>query len=303
MSYRKIFWGVLLVLIGVLFILKNTNVLYFNWHTIWNLWPVILILWGISIIPVKDWIKAVLSIGTVIVAFFAIQQYGNNDNWNWNFHYNDKDNGKEINDTTTQNLSEDMDSIVKYATLVLNIGVGDFTVKDTATSLIELDRSGSQGKYTMTSEDNDSSRVIKLSLEKAEFKGDVKNSVKMKLNTKPIWDLEMNVGAADVDFDLTPYLTRKVNIQGGASDVKVKLGDRYASTDVNIEAGAASIKLRVPKDSGCEITTNTFLASKNFNGFKKIDNHHYQTEGFNSAAKKIHINMEAGMASIDVIRF
>ncbi|MBK7214471.1 MAG: hypothetical protein IPH88_14450 [Bacteroidales bacterium] len=171
MSYRKIFWGVLLVLIGVLFILKNTNVLYFNWHTIWNLWPVILILWGISIIPVKDWIKAVLSIGTVIVAFFAIQQYGNNDNWNWNFHYNDKDNGKEINDTISQNLSEDMDSIVKYATLVLNIGVGDFTVKDTATSLIELDRSGSQGKYTMTSEDNDSSRVIKLSLEKAEFKG------------------------------------------------------------------------------------------------------------------------------------
>jgi hypothetical protein len=302
MSYRKIFWGVVLVLIGILFILKNTGVLYFNWHTIWNLWPVLLILWGISIIPVKDWIKAVLSIITVIITFAVVQQYGNNDNWHLRFKYND-DNDTEITEPVTQNLSEDMDSIVKYATLVLNIGVGEFSINDTCSKLIELDRTGSEGKYNMTSEDSDSSRVIKLSLEKAEFKGDVKNEVKMKLNAIPIWDLELNVGAAEVNFDLSPFKTRKVNIQGGASNVEVKLGDAYPENDVNIEAGAASITIRVPKAVGCEITTNTFLASKNFDGFDKIDNHHYQTAGFKTATKKIHINMEAGMASIDVIRY
>jgi hypothetical protein len=303
MSYRKIFWGVLLVLIGILFILKNTGALYFSWHTIVNLWPMILILWGISLIPVKDWIKVVLSIATVIITFIVVQQYAKNDNWNWHFKYNDDDDNTEYNDSATQNLSENMDSIIRYATLDLNIGVGDFSLKDTTSKLIELDRTGSQGRYSMTSEDSDSMRIIKLALDKAEFRGEVKNKVKMKMNTIPVWDLELNVGAAEVNFDLTPYKTRKVNIQGGASDIEVKLGDRYPESNVDIEAGAASITLKVPQGVGCEITTNTFLASKNFKDFKKIDNHHYQTEGFSSSAKKIHINMQAGMASIDVIRY
>jgi hypothetical protein len=302
MSYRKIFWGVLLVLIGVLFILKNTGVLFFSWHTFWNLWPVILILWGISIIPVKDWIKAVLSIVTLIVAFIAVQHYGNNDNWNWNFRYHDKDND-QTEEPITQKLSEDMDSIVKYATLDLNIGVGEFSIIDTTSQLIELDRTGSEGKYSMTSHDNDSMRVIKLSLDKAEFKGEIKNTVKMKLNTKPVWDLELNVGAAEVNFDLSKFKTRKVDLQGGASDIEVKIGNLYPESNVNIEAGAASITVRIPKESGCEITNNTFLASKNFEGFKKTSDHHYRTEGYANAKSKIHINMEAGMASINVERY
>ena len=198
MSYRKIFWGVFLVLIGVLFILKNTGVLFFSWHTFWNLWPVILILWGISLIPVKDWIKATLSLVTIIIAFVVVQQYGKNDDWNWHFRYNDKDR-EQTEEPITQNLTEDMDTIVKYATLDLNIGVGDFSIHDTTGKLIELDRTGSEGRYSMTSHDTDSMRVIKLSLDKAEFKGEVKNTVKMKLNTLPVWDLELNVGAAEVN--------------------------------------------------------------------------------------------------------
>lgn len=59
MSYRKIFWGVMLVLIGTLFILKNVGVIFFDWVTIWRLWPLILILWGISLIPVKDYLKLI----------------------------------------------------------------------------------------------------------------------------------------------------------------------------------------------------------------------------------------------------
>ena len=302
MSYRKIFWGVFLVLIGVLFILKNTGVLFFSWHTFWNLWPVILILWGISLIPVKDWIKATLSLVTIIIAFVVVQQYGKNDDWNWHFRYNDKDR-EQTEEPITQNLTEDMDPIVKYATLDLNIGVGDFSIHDTTGKLIELDRTGSEGRYSMTSHDTDSMRVIKLSLDKAEFKGEVKNTVKMKLNTLPVWDLELNVGAAEVNFDLSKFKTRKVDLQGGASDIEVKLGNLYPESNVNIEAGAASITVRIPKEAGCEITNNTFLASKNFNGFNKTSNHHYQTDGYASAKSKIHINMEAGMASINVERY
>jgi len=308
MSYRKIFWGLLLVIIGILFILKNTGVLFFSWHTMWHLWPVILILWGISLIPVKDWIKLVLSFLTIIVTFFAIQQYGPKDDRKWNFEWNDnndRDNNDEENVTTYNNvMSEDFDSLTKYAELKLNIGVGKFNIKDTTNMLIEVKHDNNNANYSMTAKAEDSMTIIDLSLEKGEFNdGNISNNVNMKLNPSPIWDLDLNVGAAEVDFDLSGFKTRNLKIQGGASDIDLKIGAALPLTDVKIEAGAASIIVRVPESAGCEIVSNTFMASKDFKGFTKIGKQQYQTPNFATSTNKIMINLQAGVARVDVVRY
>ena len=308
MSYRKIFWGLLLVLIGILFILKNTGVLFFSWHSIWHLWPVILILWGISIIPVKDWIKLVLSLVTVVITFFAIQQYGPKDNHKWNFDWNDRnqrDDNNEDNVTTYNNvMSENYDSLTKYAELKLNIGVGNFTIKDTTNMLIEVKHDNDNANYSMTAKVEDSTAKIDLSLEKGEFnEGKVSNNVNMKLNPNPIWDLDLNVGAAEVNFDLSGFKTRNLKIQGGASDIDIKIGAALPLTDMKLEAGAASITIRIPEGAGCEIISNTFMSSKDFKGFTKIANQKYQTPNFATSTNKIMINLQAGVARVDVIRY
>jgi hypothetical protein len=308
MSYRKIFWGLLLVIIGILFILKNTGVLVFSWHTMWHLWPVILILWGISLIPVKDWIKLVLSLVTVVVTFFAIQQYGPQDNHNWNFEWNDNNdrNNKDEDNVVSYNnvMSEDFDSITKYAELKLNIGVGKFNIKDTTNMLIEVKHDNDNANYSMTANAEDSLTKIDLTLEKGEFNdGNVSNNVNMKLNSSPIWDLDMNVGAAEVDFDLSGFKTRNLKIQGGASDIDLKIGAALPLTDVKLEAGAASIIIRIPESAGCEIISNTFMASKDFKGFTKVANQKYQTPNFAASTNKIMINLQAGVARVDVVRY
>jgi hypothetical protein len=308
MSYRKIFWGLLLVMIGVLFILKNTGVLFFSWFTIWHLWPVILILWGISIIPVKDWIKLLLSLLTVIITFFAMQQYGPKDNHKWNFEWNDRNNRDDNDDdsiTTYNNvMSEDYDSITKYAELKLNIGVGNFKINDTTGRLIEVRHDNSNANYSMTAKADDSLTVIDLSLEKGEFNnGNIRNNVALKLNPNPIWDLDLNVGAAEVDFDLSGFKTRNLKIQGGASDIDLKLGAVLPLTVVKLEAGAASITIRVPETAGCEIISNTFMSSKDFKGFTKIGKQQYQTPNYASSTNKINIDLQAGVARVDVVRY
>jgi len=308
MSYRKIFWGLLLVIIGILFILKNTGVLFFSWHTMWHLWPVILILWGISLIPVKDWIKLVLSFLTIVITFFAIQQYGPKDDRKWDFEWNDnndRDNNDEENVTTYNNvMSEDFDSLTKYAELKLNIGVGKFNIKDTTNMLIEVKHDNNNANYSMTAKAEDSMTIIDLSLEKGEFNdGNISNNVNMKLNPSPIWDLDLNVGAAEVDFDLSGFKTRNLKIQGGASDIDLKIGAALPLTDVKIEAGAASIIVRVPESAGCEIVSNTFMASKDFKGFTKIGKQQYQTPNFATSTNKIMINLQAGVARVDVVRY
>jgi hypothetical protein len=308
MSYRKIFWGILLVIIGILFILKNTGVLFFSWHTIWHLWPVILILWGISLIPVKDWIKLVLSLLTVVITFFAMQQYGPKDNHNWNWEWNDnnnRDNDDEDSTTVYNNvMSEDFDTLTKFAELKLNIGVGKFTINDTTNMLIEVKHDNDNANYSMTAKAEDSLTIIDLSLEKGEFNdGKVSNNVNLKLNTNPIWDLDMNVGAAEVKFDLSGFKTRNLKIQGGASDIDLKIGAAVPLTDVKLEAGAASIMIRVPESAGCEIISNTFMASKNFKGFTKVGKQKYQTPNFASSTNKIMIDLQAGVARVDVVRY
>ncbi len=308
MSYRKIFWGLLLVIIGVLFILKNTGVLFFSWHTMWQLWPVILILWGISIIPVKDWIKLVLSLLTVIVTFFAIQQYGPKDSHKWDFEWNDRndrDNNDEDNAIVYNNvMSENFDSITKFAELKLNIGVGNFKIKETTDKLIEVRHDNNNANYSMTAKAEDSLTRIDLSLEKGDFhKGNIRNDVEMKLNVNPVWDLDLNVGAAEVNFDLSGFKTRNLKIQGGASDIELTLGSILPLTDVKLEAGAASITIRVPESAGCEIISNTFMSSKDFKGFTKIGKQLYQTPNFATSTNKIKIDLQAGVASINVERY
>jgi len=75
MKFRNIFWGVILILIGVLFILQNLNIVDFEWVSLWRLWPVILVLWGVSILPANNWIKTALVI--VVLAgsvYFMLDQ-------------------------------------------------------------------------------------------------------------------------------------------------------------------------------------------------------------------------------------
>ncbi len=307
MSYRKIFWGLLLVLIGVLFILKNTGVLFFSWHSMWQLWPVILILWGISLIPVKDWIKLVLSLVTVLVTVVAVQTYGPKDKHDWNFEWNDRDNdNNDKDDVISYNnvMSENYDSITRFAELNLNIGVGNFKIKDTTAKLIEVKHDNDKANYSMTAKVEDSLTIIDLALEKGEFNnGNIRNDVQMKLNPNPIWDLDLNVGAATVDFDLSGFKTRNIKIQGGASELDIKLGAKLPLTDVKLEAGAASITIRVPESAGCEIISNTFMSSKDFKGFTKLGKQQYQTPNFATSTNKIKIDLQAGVASVDVVRY
>ena len=46
----------------------------------------------------------------------------------------------------------------------------------------------------------------------------------------------MDIGAADVEMDLTPFKVEKIDIDGGACAIELKLGDKYKKTYVKIEA-------------------------------------------------------------------
>ena len=65
MKSRNLFVGIILLFIGVIALLAALNVFDFSWVLVWRLWPMLLILIGVMMLPVKDWLKAILLVLTL----------------------------------------------------------------------------------------------------------------------------------------------------------------------------------------------------------------------------------------------
>jgi hypothetical protein len=151
----------------------------------------------------------------------------------------------------------------------------------------------------------DSSTVIRIELDNniRIHQNNKGNDVKIKLNPLPIWDMDFDIGAAEVNFDLTGYRTKAIEVDGGAASANIKLGDKFYRTALKINTGASSISVSIPKASGCEVKSETFLVDKDLPGFRKEKSNIFKTENFNDSPNKIYITIDAAISSFRVIRY
>jgi len=306
MKTKNIIWGLVLVLIGVLFILKNLDIIYFSWYSIWKLWPLALVLIGITILPVKDIIKVVLTIIVLVAAAFFLISFPNYHNWNdrWSF----KDNKERIEDKEPfeidQRIFEAYDSTISEADLIFDAAAGNFRIEQTTGELFEFEREGNLGRYTYSIKDLGEKREIRIELEEGRIiRGDLKNRVAMKLNPNPVWDLKVDVGAANIELDLSAFKISKLDINGGASSINIRLGNLYSECKILINSGASSINIKVPEEFACEVNTSTVLSSKDLPGFNKVSGGTYVTPDFSDKTKNIVIKVEAAVSSLNVERY
>lgn len=318
MSYKKLFWGVILITIGVLFILKNLGIVYFNWSVILSLWPLLLILWGISIIPVNALIRLGLSVAAIIMAFLLVDSdtYQRKHHFRWNdeqFHFNweDEDERRSNDEENTlkwedtQELSADYEG-TEYASLEFDAGAGTFKIDQTTRDhLAVFHKKGKASQYSLKtrSEDNRQHVAFKLKNQKVKIPDNYHNIVDARLHPDPIWAFDFNIGAAEIDFDLSEFKIETMKIDGGAADVEIKLGQKHKSTLVRINAGASDIKIKIPKSAGARINTSSILTGKNLDeGFIKSDGD-FITENYESASNIIDIKVQAAIANLTVERY
>jgi hypothetical protein len=134
-------------------------------------------------------------------------------------------------------------------------------------------------------------------------KNKFKNRVDIALNEKPIWDINIDGGASAMNLDLTKFKIENIYVGMGAASLDVKLGTLSDKTRLNIEAGASNIDILVPDEVGCQVLTDDVLSSKNIHGFIKIDSGLYRTAGFDETGKKVFIEIDCGVSSINIRRY
>lgn len=306
MKSGNIFWGVLLIVFGALIFMRNFDIFYFSWGSILRLWPLLFVFWGISVLPVKSGLRLLLSIATVALGFILLVSNPNRGifwNNNWNKHVrieHDSDDNAWDEDI----FEEDYDDDIKYATLNLTAAAGAYSINGTTSKLFEFKTEGNGGPYRANvNAIADDEVKIEFSRSKVRARDNIRNNVYMYLNEEPLWTMKVDVGAADVDLDLSEFRVDEIEIDGGAADIEVKLGDKHNHIDVSIDAGVADLSILVPKESAVEVVTHTVLSGRDFEGFNKIDNGLYQTPNFSDSANQIMIEIQAAVSGVTIERY
>ncbi len=307
MKIRQLFWGLFFVTFGVLILFSNIGLLNINLHYFWKLWPLILILLGLSHFTTNSIIKGILAAISAIViaaslfAFFnSIFGFFNND-----FVFNDNKESSFTSSFDSSHFTESFDPSITKAELNLEIGAGTFSIQDTTNELFKANSTGHKSYYQLERENSGDKTILNFTMKKRSFtfNGNNENNVDIKLNPKPIWNINLKGGAAEILCDLSSYKLDQININMGAAKIKVKLGDKTLVTNLNLDAGASSIELLVPKNAGCEIINKTALSEKEFQDFNKTGSNIYETANFNQSKNKIFLNLNAGVSSIHVKRY
>lgn len=317
MKLNRVMWGVILVFVGIVLLLENFNVIEFYWRNVWGFWPVFLIVMGANILfnRKKTELGNMVCIGILVVMlgviFYKGQQPPTNKNWIGERFTKDFD--EEINEDREDSVTKlrfsepyaDADS-AKKAILNFNGGGTSFNLAEETNELISAEVERRSGNFSLQKESSDSVNTINFKMK--DKKGglsfnDGGNDVTLRLNKKPEWNLNMNMGLGEVNLNLEDYKIRSFRFDGGGAALNITLGGLLPVTDVNVKTGIASVKIKIPKASGCRIKTKTGLSAKDFSGFVKIDNNNYETPGYAASSKKVFINLDGGLSNFEVNRY
>jgi hypothetical protein len=318
MRTSSIFWGTLLIFLGIFFLLTNLGMIHLNLGWISSYWPLLLIIWGLSLLNIPRWAKNIMSAFSAILIALIIMSTVSQA-WKGDFRFwkgmhhginvTTSDDDEEGTDSTSHNTKKmviAIDSTYTNGQFNFSGGAGEFTIQDTTSKLIDIEASGSNKDLICNpNKDNktvtldyafDSNSKIFRNIDKERY-------AKIKLSPNILWDLNLKLGAATVNCDLSEYKMQSVTLNVGAADITIKLGDLAEKTNIDVKAGASDIKISIPNSSGCEIISKTSLSERDFNGFQSNGKDSYKTENFDNSSKKIYIKISGGISSFNVERY
>ncbi len=319
MKNNKIIPGVVLILLGVAFLLRSYGYLHFHFGNLFRLWPIFIVMIGVNLIFANNrstW-ATVIKLGVILLGF-GLLFFGNFENrryfWNGNGYHIDINDDDDEETTVTKiegssEFNEDYTDSIKVAELNISGGATTYRLSDSTNRLFTANTQEYFGNYMLNTQKRDSLYVLNFKMKdgKQHFNWDddkkKSNSADFKLNVNPVWDINVATGATDLDFDLSQFKVRNLDLAGGAGAFKIKFGQPLATTNVDISTGASDVDITIPKDVACRITKGTAFSSNNFEGFNKVGDNAYETPGFAKATNKIYIKIKGGMSSFSVKKY
>ncbi|WP_426789728.1 LiaI-LiaF-like domain-containing protein [Sphingobacterium sp. WOUb80] len=315
MNTRRITTGITILFIGVVLLLSQLNTISFNWVGIFRYWPLFIVLAGIRMLVPKDQqIGQFVAIGSTVVILGFLTYIGlstpkeplltqllKNKGVNINI-----DDPNDKTNYSTEKLTVPLNDKIHSATLNLDLGATSLRNDSSTTSEIFTAFNTSKEYLLGVTVHDESADKLDINL-KGKFKNkdfnSKNNNTYIALNPNIRWNLNFDVGAIDANLDLSPYKIETLDIDAGATSLKLKLGQPQAMTKISMDAGASSIEILIPKNAACRITSDNALSSTDYEGDFLKSEGEVKSTNYDSAAQKFDFDINGGIASIKIRRY
>lgn len=307
-NFGRLLFGLVVIIFGLAFLARNTGWLPHDLYIDWSLfWPIIVIMIGLSLMSGRGWFSLLFGfmVTLLVLAVIGVMFWGRMGGpigpgmmrgWYGDWR-------RDAPQSQNQDFSIAKEAEAKRADITIRGGAGLITVQG-GTDLLAEGKLISNFSTVSTSSkmaDGKQEAVVEAygdggMMMSRGWKNDLTAAITQQIPVR----LKVDGGAASLQLDLTRVIAEAVEVNTGASKVDLALGDKAADSKVYINAGASSVDIELPKSLGAKVTMKSALTSSDLPGFEKIGDNTYATKGFDSAEKKVELNLELGVSSVRI---
>lgn len=315
---NNLIFGGVLVFIGIFLLLYNLDLI--RWSILevaFDLWPLILIAAGASIVfSNKRVIKTLVWIGffIIIITYGFYLQYkdykthiDNNPNIGLDTDFNtnsDANSNSNSSKSSFQDISYLLDDKTKKATLDLKLVGVNLEINSTSDMYLLEGYVESQyvDKDISYSNGGEEAKIaLKDRRNKINLKGNKGYKSHLTLSDKIFWDIKGEIGAVDGNIDIRNLRVNNLDLEFGAGDIDLLLGNNVQNLNVDIDAGATNISISVPKDLGVKVKLEGGLKQSNLNDLNwKKENGWYISPNYETSLSKANIEVDMGVGNFEL---
>ncbi len=300
---RGVVWPVLLIAIGVVLLLQNFGLLSWQiWGSVWRLWPLILVLIGLELFLGGS--ARGLTSGLIVLVLVAGLVWAGLAGAFGRFT---GDNGPAETHTATQSLQDASSAsvMVRFGAGTLNIGplhgdsgqLAQMTYEGPAPLAPRASYRVRNGQGFLTYTTRGGGPPFRLP-----FTDHGGGQMELLLTPAVPLNLDVQEGASDSRVDLRELRVSTLQLQTGASHINLILPEHAGTTAAAIKGGAATVEVEVPQGVGAHIQYEGGLSTLNVDQtrFSSMGERTYQSADYDSAANKVDLTIQTGVATISV---
>lgn len=282
---------VFMVGLGIVFLLSSLRVIgWGTWDILWRLWPILLVSIGLEIIIGRRslWISIVSVVLILVVLWGVVWFLGP---------------GPVRGESFVGNRVEQTLDDIQQAEIVISPAVGDLDVISMRDPFVLISGDISTGKNQSVFTDFEVSGNTGYfeinSTSGVNFPGSTSWNWNLSLTNEIPLDVELNMGAGDLNADLSGLKITNLKIGQGVGEISVILSPT-SDYSVDINQAIGSIIVEIPKNTGIRFEFSKAISSLNIpKEFEQRGNFYYSAN-YDQSEFKIDVDISQAIGSITI---